>query len=183
MSVAKAPILLGISGSIAAVKAPELVRLLRDRNFHVRCVLSENADQFVSPMALSSLSGVKAISKIFHDDCHNMQHLRWAEEASLMIIAPASASSLARCAYGLAEDMVSLTYLSVKAPVLIAPAMHTSMWEHTAVQHNVNILKERGVHFVGPYQGPLADETHGEGRMAEPSEIVSLVEKLLNKVS
>lgn len=176
-------ILLGVTGSIAAVKAPEIVRLFRDNNIEVRCVLTAAGAQFVSPLALSSLSGERVLGQVFHDDCYQMQHLRWAEEAHIMVIAPATASILAKCAYGLADDMVSLTYLSVKAPVVMAPAMHTPMWEHTATRHNVGILKERGVHFVGPYQGPLADQTYGDGRMAEPQEILAVVQKLLHKGS
>jgi|ERR1044071_2970432 phosphopantothenoylcysteine decarboxylase/phosphopantothenate--cysteine ligase len=174
-------ILLGISGSIAAVKAPELVRLLLDKNYKVRCLLTSGATQFVSPLALSTFTGEKAVSELFGEEAYQLPHLKWASEADIFVVAPASATVLARCAFGLAEDMVSLSYLNVASPVLMAPAMHNTMWEHPATQASVKILKERGVSFVGPYQGPLADQTRGEGRMEEPHEIVKAVETLLKK--
>lgn len=179
--MSKPVILLGISGSIAAVKAPALVRLLVDHDFDVRCVMTKSAEKFVSPLALATFSKERVISDVFCEDAHRLYHVEWAEKATLMLMAPASATTIARCAQGIAEDMVSLTYLTTTAPVLIVPAMHTSMWEHPATQNNVRILKERGVTFLGPHQGPLADQTHGEGRMVEPEEVFKLVESLVKK--
>ena len=98
-----------------------------------------------------------------------MPHLR-AENPDVFLVAPATATTIGRCANGLAEDVVSLGYLTTTAPVIMAPAMHPTMWEHPATQANIKILRDRGVQFVGPYIGPLADKTHGEGRMTEPGE-------------
>lgn len=172
-------ILFGITGSIAAVKAPEIARQFIDKGFKVNCALTHSAEKFVAPLALSSFTGEKAYSDIFNEDAHLMPHVKLAEEASVMVIAPVNCTTLARCATGLVEDLVSLLFLTTKAPVVMAPAMHTSMWEHPATQANIKILKDRGVRFVGPYQGPLADMSRGEGRMAEPEEIVKVVEDLL----
>lgn len=179
--MSKPVILLGVSGSIAAVKAPELVRLLIDCDFHVRCVLTKNAEKFVSPLTLATFSAAPVPTDIFNNDAHQFNHLRWAEEATVMLIAPASAPTLSRCAHGLSDDMVSLMYLTTTAPILMAPAMHPTMWAHPATQSNVKILKDRGVSFLGPYQGRLADNTEGDGRMAEPVDLVNAVEALVKK--
>ena len=172
-------ILLGITGSIAAVKSPELVRLLVDKGYQVDCLLTASADKFVSKLALATFSGNPLIDDIFGADAWRIPHIKLAENADILVISPATAATLARCANGLAEDMVSLAYLTSPAPVLVAPAMHTGMWEHPATQANVKILRERGVTFIGPYIGPLADQSHGEGRMSEPTEILQAIEKIL----
>jgi len=172
-------VLLGISGSIAAVKSPELVRLLVDKGYDVDCVATQGAMQFVTALALSTFSGHPVVDEMFGDEAWRMPHLKLADQADVMVIAPATALLLGRCAHGLTEDMVTLSFLTTTAPVLIAPAMHPTMWEHPATQANVKILRERGAAFVGPYVGPLADKTHGEGRMSEPAEIVAAVEKIL----
>lgn len=177
----KPRILLGITGSIAAVKVPELVRLLVDKGFEVSCLMTTEAKEFVAPLPLSTFSGNLVIDDVFHPEAYKMPHIEMTEKAHLFLIAPATATAIARCAHGLAEDMVSLAYVAFAGPVLIAPAMHPPMWEHPATQANVKILKDRGVHFTGPYVGPLADKTRGEGRMTEPEEIVKAVERLLPK--
>ena len=174
-------VLLGVSGSIAAVKAPEIVRLLADRGFDVSCVMTKSAEEFVTPLSLATFSGKPVLSSVFGPESYQMPHLTLADEADLFIIAPASATLLGRCANGLAEDMVSLIHITTKAPVLMAPAMHPTMWEHPATQQNVRILRERGVTFVGPFNGPLADNTKGAGRMSEPEAIVAAAEKILKK--
>lgn len=181
MAVSGKRILLGVTGSIAAVKAPELVRLLVDKNFDVQCVMTKESKEFVAPLALATFSGKPAPFEMFGPEAFRMPHITYSEQANLMIIAPASATMLARMAHGLSEDLVSLCYITTQAPVLVAPAMHPTMWEHPATQANVKILRERGVHFVGPYVGPLADKTRGEGRMSEVEEIVQAAEKILKK--
>lgn len=173
-------ILLGVTGSIAAVKAPELVRLLSDKGWDIQCVLTKEAEKFVSALALSTFSGKPALVDMIGPDAFKLPHITFSEQADLMLIAPASATMIARCAHGLAEDLVSLCYITVETPVLMAPAMHPSMWEHPATHDNVKVLKSRGVHFVGPYVGLLADKTRGDGRMSEPVEIVKAVEKILS---
>ena len=175
-------VVLGISGSIAAVKATELVRLLLDRGMEVDCFMTQSAKQFASPLALATFCGRPVVDEIFGEEAWKMPYLR-AENPDVFVLAPATATLLGRCAHGLAEDAVSLAYITTTAPVLMAPAMHPSMWEHPATQANVKILRERGVTFVGPYIGPLADKTRGEGRMSEPQEIVEAVEKVLESRS
>lgn len=174
-------VLLGVSGSIAAVKSPEIVRLLADRGFDVSCVMTRSAEAFVTPLSLATFSGKPALSSLIGPESYQMPHLRLADDADLLLIAPASATILARCANGLAEDMVSLLYITTKAPTLMAPAMHPTMWEHPATQQNVRTLRERGVEFTGPFNGPLADNTKGAGRMSEPDAIVAAAEKILRK--
>lgn len=170
-------VLLGVTGSIAAVKAPELVRRLRDKGHHVSCVMTESAAKFVSKLALETFCSEPVYRGMFDEEAYTMPHLRLAEKADVMLIAPATAAVIGRCAYGLAEDMVTLAYVTTTARVVMAPAMHNTMWEHPSVQENVKILKSRGVKFVGPYEGPLADNTQGEGRLADVEEILSAVEK------
>ena len=176
----KKKIVLGITGSIAAFKTPEIVRILKKKGFDVACVLTPAASQFVTPFVLSALSGEKAVSDMFDPDAAHISHLKMAEEADLFLIAPASAATLARCAQGIAEDMVSVVYLATKAPVLKAPAMHDTMWNHPATQKNVEILKERGAKFVGPIEGDLADGSSGPGRMSDVNEIVRMAERIVS---
>ena len=174
-------VVLGVTGSIAAFKAPELVRLLREKGFDVSCLLTEEAAHFVSPLVLSTFTGKPALTDMFSQESQGMPHLRSAEEADLYLVAPVTANVLARCAQGLADDLVSLTYLATGAPVVMAPAMHNTMWHHPATQANVRLLKERGVTFVGPIVGKLADGTTAEGRMSELKNIVGAVESMLEK--
>ena len=174
-------ILVGAAGSIAAVKTPEIVRLLVDKECKVQCLLTSGAKEFVAPLALATFSGNPVIDDIFGPAAYKLPHIVHAEQADLMIVAPTTAGLLARFATGMTDDIVSLCYITTKAPVLVAPAMHPTMWEHPATQANVKLLRERGVHFIGPYVGPLADKTRGEGRMSEPDEIVKAAEKILKK--
>ncbi|MCB4756832.1 MAG: phosphopantothenoylcysteine decarboxylase [Elusimicrobia bacterium] len=174
-------IVLGITGSIAAIKAPDLVRLLQESGFEVSCVLTEEAAHFVSPLVLATFCGRPVVSHMFGPEAERLPHVKLAEEADLFLIAPASATCLARCAWGTAEDMVSLTYLATSAPVLVAPAMHTAMWKHPATQENVAVLKKRGVQFVGPIVGKLASGLVGEGHLSELDDIVKMVETVLKK--
>jgi phosphopantothenoylcysteine decarboxylase/phosphopantothenate--cysteine ligase len=173
-------VVLGVSGSIAAVKAPELVRSLKESGFDVRCVLTHDASKFVATTPLAVFSGHPVHQDMFGPDVHEMPHLRLAAEADLFLVAPATAGLLAKFAHGLTDDFVSLTYLPTAAPVLVAPAMHPTMWTHAATQANVALLKQRGVGFVGPRIGLLADNTIGDGRLAEPADIVAAALALLN---
>jgi phosphopantothenoylcysteine decarboxylase/phosphopantothenate--cysteine ligase len=172
-------ILVGVAGSIAAVKATDVVRSLREAGHHVDCVMTESAAQFVSPLALATFSGNPVHHQMFGPEAYKMPHLDLSLKADAMLIVAASASLLARCAHGLADDLVSLCYITTTAPVVIAPAMHDTMWAHTATQENVKILKARGVVFAGPVKGKLADQTTAEGRMAEPNDLVAVLEKTL----
>lgn len=172
-------VVLGVSGSIAAVKAPELVRLLVEARLEVRCVLTPEASKFVSAAALAVFSHNRVYQDLFGPDLHEMPHLKLAADADLFLVAPATSSLMAKFAGGLSDDFVTLTYITTQAPTLLAPAMHPTMWTHSATQANVETLKKRGVGFVGPHIGMLADNTSGDGRMAEPADIVAAALVLL----
>src|SRR5579863_3660100 len=144
-------ILLIISGGIAAYKALDLIRRLKERGATVRCILTAGAQQFVTPLSAAALSGEKAYTDLFSlTDESEMGHLRLAQEADLVIVAPASADLLAKMAGGLADDLASTALLATDRPILIAPAMNFRMWEHPATQANLATLEQRGVKRIGP---------------------------------
>jgi phosphopantothenoylcysteine decarboxylase / phosphopantothenate---cysteine ligase len=170
-------ILLIIAGGIAAYKSLELIRRLRDRGAAVRCVMTEAAAQFVTPLSVASLSEDKVYGDLFSlTDESEMGHIRLSREADLVVVAPATANLLARMAAGMADDLAATTLLASDKPVLIAPAMNLMMWGHPATQANLTTLAARGVRRVGPNAGYLADGEVGPGRMAEPMEILAAIE-------
>lgn len=169
-----------MSGSIASYKACELVRRLMDEGADVHCLMTPSACKFVSPLTFSALSGNPVAADIWDGKLWSMAHLDLAEKASLMIVAPASADTLARLAHGNASDIVCAAVLSTKAPVLLAPAMHESMWLNPATQENVAKLKGYGYKFIGPDKGLLARGDSGWGRMAAIPAIVAQARKLLD---
>jgi phosphopantothenoylcysteine decarboxylase/phosphopantothenate--cysteine ligase len=173
-------ILLVISGGIAAYKSLDLIRRLRERGAAVRCILTAGAQQFITPLSAAALSGEKAYTDLFSlTDESEMGHLRLAQEADLVLVAPATADILAKMALGIADDLASTALLAAGRPILVAPAMNTRMWENAATQANLETLDARGVRRVGPNAGPLAEGETGMGRMAEPLEIVAAVETML----
>lgn len=170
-------ILLVIAGGIAAYKALELIRRLRERGASVRCAMTKSAEQFVTPLSVSSLSGEKVSIDLFSlTDEAEMGHIELSRDADLLVVAPATANILARMANGLADDMATTLLLATDKPVLVAPAMNVRMWYHPATQRNVERLKKDGVAFVGPNDGEMACGEFGPGRMAEPLEIVAAIE-------
>jgi phosphopantothenoylcysteine decarboxylase/phosphopantothenate--cysteine ligase len=172
-------ILLIISGGIAAYKALDLIRRLKERGARVRCILTAGAQQFVTPLSAAALSGEKAYTELFSlTDESEMGHLRLAQESDLLVVAPASADLLAKMAGGIADDLAATALLATDKPILVAPAMNFRMWENQATQENVARLKARGVHRVGPNAGALAENESGMGRMAEPLEIVAAIEQI-----
>jgi len=175
-------ILLIISGGIAAYKALDLIRRLRERGAAVRCVLSRSAPQFVTPLSVSALSGDKVYGEIFSlTDEAEMGHIQLSRDADLLVVAPASADILARMANGLADDLAATVLLATDKPVLVAPAMNVRMWLHPATQRNVARLKADGVGFIGPNDGEMACNEYGPGRMSEPTEIADVVEAHFNQ--
>jgi len=165
-------ILLAISGGIAAYKAPELLRLLRRAGHDVRCALTPDAERFVSPLVLQSLSGQSVRRRLFDaGEEGEIDHIGLADWADLVLVAPATADRMAKLAHGIADDLVAAVLLATRAPVLLAPAMNVNMWGHPATQTNLAILRARGVLFVGPDAGELACGWEGVGRMSEPSVI------------
>jgi len=177
-------VLVAVSGGIAAYKLPELIRALRRAGSVVRCAMTREAAEFVSPLVLQTLSGHPVRSELFDpSEEGEIDHISLADWAELVILAPATAHTLARMSCGLADDLVSAVLLATRAPVLVAPAMNVNMWEHPATRANVATLRERGVRFVGPDAGELACGWEGEGRMAAPAEIAGVVELALGSPS
>lgn len=169
-----------ITGGIAAYKCLDLVRRLRDRGASVRCVLTEAAQQFVTPLSLAALSEEKVYTELFSlTDESEMGHIRLSREADLLVVAPASADMLARMRAGLANDLASTVLLATDKPVLVAPAMNVQMWQHPATQDNLAVLRHRGVRVVGPAAGALACGEVGSGRMAEVPDIIAAIEACL----
>ncbi|MBL4614641.1 MAG: bifunctional phosphopantothenoylcysteine decarboxylase/phosphopantothenate--cysteine ligase CoaBC [Magnetovibrio sp.] len=169
-------ILLIVTGGIAAYKTPELVRQLIKAGARVRCVMSQGAEQFVTPLSLASVSGDKVYTDLFSlTDEHEMGHINLSRQADVLLVAPATANTLAKMAHGMADNLATTLLLATDKPVLAAPAMNVRMWEHAATQDNVELLKARGVHLIGPDEGDMACGEWGEGRMSEPHAIVQAV--------
>lgn len=169
-------ILLVISGGIAAYKTLDLIRRLRERGAVVRCVLTEAASHFVTPLSVAALSENRVYQDLFSlTDEAEMGHIRLSREADLVVVAPATANILAKMAAGIADDLATTLLLATDTPILVAPAMNVVMWEHPATQHNLAVLRERGVHVVGPATGELACGETGAGRMEEPEAILAAI--------
>lgn len=173
-------VLLVIGGGIAAYKSLELIRELKKRGIGVTAILTRAGEQFVTPLAVASLSGNKTYQDLFSlTDETEMGHIELSRSAELVVVAPATADLLAKMATGLANDLASTTLLATDKKVLVAPAMNVRMWHHAATQRNIRQLKADGVAFVGPGEGEMACGEFGLGRMAEPAEIASAIETLL----
>ena len=167
-------VVLGVTGSIAAYKACELVRLLVKRGDDVHVVMTEHARAFVTPLTFQTLSRNPVECDLFADPQDwKPGHISLAAVADIVVVAPATANILAKMAHGIADDLLSSTLLATKAPVVVAPAMNTGMWENPATQANIAALTARGVRVVRPGVGDLACGTEGAGRMAEPADILS----------
>lgn len=173
-------ILLIIGGGIAAVKAPELIRLLRGAGFAVTPVLTQAGAEFVTPLSVSSLAGEAAHTALF-DLTHEAEigHIQLSRAADLVVVAPATADLMAKMAAGLAGDLASTLLLATDKRVLIAPSMNVRMWQHPATQRNLNQLQADGVLTVGPNAGDMACGEYGMGRMAEPAEILAAIHSAL----
>ena len=174
-------ILLIIGGGIAAYKSLELIRLLKTRGIGVRAIMTKAAEEFVTPLSVASISGEKVHSALFNlTDEVEMGHIELSRSADLVVVVPATADLMAKMAGGLANDLASTTLLATDKKVLIAPAMNVRMWQHAATQRNIITLKNDGIYFVGPNEGDMACGEFGLGRMAEPAEILTAIEKLLS---
>jgi phosphopantothenoylcysteine decarboxylase/phosphopantothenate--cysteine ligase len=172
-------ILVGITGSIAAVKVPELVHELKKEGARVNCAMTPAASHFVTPLSLATLSGESVFHQMSSAESFHMPHLTLAEHCDAYLVVPASADAIAKLAAGWGDDPVCLCALTTPAPVLLAPAMHPTLWKHPATQANVKRLKGFGCRFVGPVSGGLADGSSGLGRMSEPPEILEALRKIL----
>ncbi|KQT47050.1 bifunctional phosphopantothenoylcysteine decarboxylase/phosphopantothenate synthase [Devosia sp. Leaf420] len=181
MSITGKRILLVVAGGIAAYKAPDLVRRLRERGAKVQCVMTPTAHQFITPTTLAAVSGLPVHTDLFDAEVGvDVGHIRLARDADLIVVAPATADILARVAHGLANDLATTVLSARSSPVLLAPAMNPKMWDNPATQRNVAQLRDDGFSFVGPERGEMAESGEaGLGRMAEPLAIVAAAEALL----
>jgi phosphopantothenoylcysteine decarboxylase/phosphopantothenate--cysteine ligase len=166
-------VVVAVSGGIAAYKAAELVRLFVKAGATVRAAMTQNATEFIGPMTMQTLTGAPVATNLFDlTQESEIGHIKVADGADLVVLAPATANVIARIAAGLANDIVTAIVLATRAPVLLAPAMNVNMWENAATQHNLRAVVDRGVFVVGPGEGFLACRWTGPGRMAEPADIV-----------
>ncbi len=175
-------VIVGVTGSIAAYKAADLVSKLTQAGAEVDVILTEAGAQFITPMALRSLSGRPVYTDIFDLKAElAISHVELARRADAVVIAPVSATTLARLAHGFADNLLSLTVLATQAPVLLAPAMDSQMYENAATQANLALLKERGMTIVGPVEGRLASGRVGRGRMVEAEVILGALRQMLGR--
>ncbi|MGH9008483.1 MAG: bifunctional phosphopantothenoylcysteine decarboxylase/phosphopantothenate--cysteine ligase CoaBC [Acidimicrobiia bacterium] len=172
-------IVLGVSGGIAAYKAVEICRRLVDAGAHVMPVLTTGATRFVGPLTFSALASEPARTSLFEGP-EPIPHTRLGQNCDLVVVAPATARVIGHYAAGISNDLLTATLLATRAPVLVAPAMHTEMWEHPAVQDNLALLRRRGVHIVDPESGRLAGGDIGAGRLADPARIVAAAVVILS---
>jgi phosphopantothenoylcysteine decarboxylase / phosphopantothenate---cysteine ligase len=175
-------VLLGVTGGIAAYKACILTRLLRLRGASVRVVMTRSAERFVGPATFAALSDHRVYTDLWEEP-GTVLHVRLAREADVAVVAPATANVIAKLARGFSDDLLSATLLEFAGPLVVAPAMHTGMWEHPATKKNVRMFEElysaRGLRFAGPVHGPLSAGDEGPGRMAEPEAILAEIEDVL----
>jgi phosphopantothenoylcysteine decarboxylase/phosphopantothenate--cysteine ligase len=175
-------VVLGVAGGIAAYKAVELLRQLTETGHDVTVVPTDAALEFVGAPTWAALSG-KPVSASTWDRVHEVPHVRIGQDADLVVVVPATANLLAKAAHGLADDLLTNTLLTARCPVVMAPAMHTEMWEHPATQANVATLRSRGVLVVEPAVGRLTGKDSGKGRLPEPEELAHLVRQVLARGS
>jgi phosphopantothenoylcysteine decarboxylase/phosphopantothenate--cysteine ligase len=167
-------VLLGITGSIAAYKAADIASQLVRQGCEVTCILTKEAQQFVTPLTLQVLSKQPVVTDLFDEkESWRPTHIQLADGADLLLIAPATANVLAALAHGFANDALTSIALATRAPILIAPAMNGKMWSHAATQQNVATLKSRGCHFIGPDDGMLACGYEGAGRLWPVEKVVA----------
>jgi phosphopantothenoylcysteine decarboxylase/phosphopantothenate--cysteine ligase len=174
-------IVLGVGGGIAAYKSAALASQLVKRGYDVQVLMTEHATRFVQPLTFQALTKRPVIVDTFAEpDAGEIAHIAVADRASLFVVAPATANLIAKLAHGIADDMVTTTALAVTAPIVVAPAMNVHMFEHPAVQENLQKLRSRGVIVIDPASGPLACGYTGRGRLPEPDDIVAVIEAVLH---
>lgn len=177
-------ILLGITGSIAAYKAATLTRLLIKQGADVKIVMTPLAKEFITPVTLATLSKHTVLCDFFsYDDGAWNSHIELGMWADVFLVAPCTANTMAKMAHGIADNLLLTSYLSVRCPVIIAPAMDMDMYQHPATKKNIEILKSYGNSFVEPTEGELASGLMGKGRMAEPEGIVSYLATFFSQQS
>ncbi len=182
MSVERPVVIVGVTGSIAAYKAADLVSKLVKRDCEVHVVMTHGAQEFVTPLTFQTLSRNPVVSSVFEGTREwKPAHIALADRAALLLIAPATANILAELAHGLAGNPLTEIALATLAPLLLAPAMNGKMWLHAATQHNVGVLRARGAEFIGPEEGMLACGYEGVGRLWSIDEIVDRAMQVIGK--
>ena len=172
-------ILLGVTGSIAAYKSADLIRRLRELGHKVSVTMTQEAEQFITPLTLACLSGEKINRNLFEDDqSWSMSHIALSQDADILLIAPATANIIGKIACGIADDVLTCTALATQAKIVIVPAMNEGMFKNQIVQANIQKLKDIGVLFVNPIVGKLACNIVGEGHIAEIEDIVKAVNSI-----
>lgn len=179
-------ILLGVTGGISVYKMCTVVRLLKKAGSRIRVMMTQSATEFVTPLTFSTLSEEEVIVSLWPKDKHGstglgVQHIDLGVWADVMLIAPATANTIAHLAHGYADDVISSTVLALRCPLIVSPAMDVDMWENDATQQNISILKQRGVFVIPPESGELASGLVGAGRLPEPETIVDVVDDVLEK--
>lgn len=172
-------VVLGITGSIAAYRAGDLVRHLRDAGYAVTCVMTQRSTKFLAPATLQALSERKVHTDLFDTEETHIAHTTLADRARIVVVAPATANIIGKFANGLADDLLSCILLATRAKLLFAPAMNVHMWQHPTVQRNVTALKRLGVRFIGPDVGKLACGYEAIGHLADIDEIVRAAKQLV----
>ena len=178
-NLAEKNIVLGITGGIAVYKVAVLVSLLRKQKTNVDVIMTEAAKKFVTPLTFSTLSNSQVNTDMFKEYIVKPGHISLAEKADILVIAPATANTIAKITYGIADNLLATTALATTAPILLAPAMNDNMYNHTTTRQNLRTLAERGVYTVGPNEGMLACGHRGPGRMSEPEEILKKISSII----
>lgn len=179
MNLEGSNVLLGISGGIAAYKSPLIVRLLVKAGATVKVVMTDAAQKFVTPITLATVSqNPVGTNQTWLDERNTITHITWAEEAGLVLVAPATANILAKAAHGIADDILSTLLLAATCPKVLVPSMHHQMWANPIVQSNTALLREYGFTILDPDVGDLASGDTGPGRMPEPEAILSALKSL-----
>lgn len=173
-------VVLGVAGGIAAYKAVEVLRGLREAGHRVTVVPTKAALRFVGEPTWAALSGEPVAHEVW-SDTHEVRHVRLGQQADCIVVAPTTADLLARAVHGIADDLLTNVLLTARCPVLMVPAMHTEMWQHPATQHNVSVLRQRGVVVLDPSVGRLTGSDSGPGRLPEPQSIVDAVGDMLRR--
>jgi phosphopantothenoylcysteine decarboxylase/phosphopantothenate--cysteine ligase len=175
--------ILGVTGSIAAYKAGDIIRRLKEKGYDVSVVMTREAEKFITPLTLKSLAGGAVYRDLFddNDEAWDMSHIVLGRQADVLVIAPATANIIGKIAGGLADDLLTCIAMATKASILIAPAMNDEMYKNKFVQENIAKLKKNGIEFIDPVRGELACGTTGVGHLADVTAIVEAVEKATKK--
>lgn len=181
MPAKKKQVVLGVTGSIAAYKAGDIIRRLQDQGFDVKVIMTAEAEKFITPLTLATLSQNRVYREIFNgqEDVWQADHISLADSADLLLIAPATANIIGKIACGIADDLLTCTAMATRAPTIMVPAMNEKMYQNRIFQENCRKLKECGVHVVEPIKGRLACGTAGQGHLADVETIVTAVKKIL----